>query len=266
MAQEPILWVRPGYRPPSRVLPGPDGDPIVEKFPATAPPPEDHPLHGRPVQRWDRMLSNDGNVYSVPWTGAAADYSVDEAKYGRLLKARMRTLGWFPYGACPLKLVVSGELNPRFLSETVRESRPCPPGSHSPGRPCPHTVEEEAFRKARHTRREAKRAVAFKSEADRILEATKEQQAKSAADTTDVVKQLAEMVKGLIGAQWPMTRPNMTAEEFEAELAKRAAETHAKLGAPAAAGDEELAQLMKDADAEAASEEPAPKPPRKGGR
>lgn len=271
MASEPIQWVRPNYQPPRITRPGPDGEPIVEKFPATAKPPEDHPLFGKPVRRWELMVDDCGNVVRAVYSGGAADYQVDHPNYGAAIKARHRRGGWFPLASCPLVLARGGGgggggLDGRWLSPSIRDAEPCEPGTYSASRPCAHAQAEVKHRQQRNARREEKRADAFRSEAEKMQRAVLEQQGETNSVTTKTVQELAEMVKALIGGGgvWPMARPNLTQEEYEAELKKRAETRTAAPEAPTS--DDELAKLLMDADADEAvmPGDPEPAPPTTG--
>lgn len=270
MAQEPILWVRPGnYKPPQFTRTNDEGEVIVEKYPATAKPPEDHPLFGKRVQRWDLMVDHCGNQVRTVYTGGAADYGVGHQNYGAPLKRRHRMLGWFPLGECPLRLVLAGELAANHVSKSLRGKPPCGPGTHSAGRPCEHALAEEQARKDRNTRVQAKIADKYKSESEKLQRAALEAQGKSNDNLTSVVENLAKTVAALVGGGgWPAKRPNMTEEEYRAELEQRAKDKIAESAASEpVADDDELSRLMMEAEAEAEAEivadeetnEPAPK-------
>lgn len=270
MASEPILWVRPNYQPPQITRPGPDGEPIVEKLPATALPPEDHPLHGQAVRRWELMVDEAGNEVRAVYSGAAADYQVDHPNYGAAIKTRHRRRGWFPMAACPLVLVRGGLLDPGYVRSMQPGDEPCEPGTYSAKRPCPHALAEAKFRKERNTRREAKRAEAFRSETEKMAREAQKNQEKQNDTLAELVRQQGELIKALIGGggQWPLMRPNMTAEEFEAADKARMAENAALIADQVSAqtaeptSDAELEAMLMGADAD----EPPPVAPTPKGR
>lgn len=255
MASEPILWVRgPQYKPPQIVRPGPDGEPVAEKLPATAQPPEDHPLAGQAVRRWELMVDEAGNRVRAAYSCAAADYQMDHPQYGAAIKLRHRNRGWFRLGHCPIVLVRSGAIDPSYLHAAIRGESPCERGTYSDRRPCPHALAEERFRQERTSRREAKRADAFRSETERLARQTQENQAAQNANIADLVRTQTELIRSLLGGggRWPMARPHLTGEEYEAALKQRAAENAAAAAEPTP--DEELERLLADADADADAE------------
>lgn len=283
---EPILWVHK-HRPPARSRIAPNGDQVVEKFPNTAPPPEEHPLFGQRVRRWELMLDPQGNVLPCVYSGGASDYEGNHPQYGRQLRRRQRRTGWMPWGACPIALRDTGSVQPRHLSpqHQDRAIRPCVNGSFGDGEdgrpgPCPHMLVEKEFRAERNRRREASRMRAFQSEADKILAQNAENLAKQGEAQTELLSTVTELIKSLTGnGQWPFARPNMTPEEYAKayHAAQAAAAAPQAAPAPAAgeppatgnelASDDELERLMREADAAAFEDDPpAPPPPRKGRR
>lgn len=265
MASEPIMWVRANYQPPQITRPGPDGDPIVEKLPATAPPPDDHPLHGQPVRRWELMVDEAGNEVRAVYSGGAADYQVDHPNYGAAIKQRHRRRGWFALASCPLVLVRGGQLDAGYVRSVQPGDEPCEPGTYSAKRPCKHALAELKFRKERNTRREAKRAEAFRSETEKMAREAQKNQEKQNDTLAELVRQQGELIKHLLGGggQWPLARPNLTAEEFEAADKERMAEAAALLaqqpGEPTT--DAELEAMLMGADTdEPVAPEPTPAP------
>lgn len=248
MGSEPIMWVRANggqYVPPQITRPGPDGEPVVEKLPATARPPDDHPLAGEIVRRWELMLDHCGNVNRVVYSGGASDYQVDGPNYGASLRARHRRLGWFDYGMCPLVLIKAGQLDPMYVAPEIRTGHACEKGTYSSSRPCKHTLAEEAHRKMRNAKREAKRADAFKSEVEKMAKTAADNQAQQNATMLQLVQQQSEFIKALIGGngQWPMTRPNLTPEQYETALKVSSAPV-----AEAPASEDELERMLREAD------------------
>lgn len=268
MAQEPIMWVRAsgaGYKPPSITRTGDDGEPIIEKFPATAPPPEDHPLYGKPVRRWELMVDAAGNLVRAVYSGGAADYQVDHPNYGAAIKGRHRKLGWFPYGACPVVLANSGMLERRLLCPDVSAGHQCEPGTYSANRPCAHAIAEAKSRKERNARKEAKRAEAFRPEAERLARAAQATQTQQNDTLIKLVEQQNAIIQALVGGggRWPLERPALTEEEFiEADKARHADN---RANPPT---DDELEQMMRAADADEAEPvvSPEPEPENKKGK
>ena len=166
----------------------PDGKVVTERIPRTV-------GNGRGAVRWRLMLDSYGNDCRVPLTTAAAlvrprgKYSDD--KYDAMLRK-----GWFPYGKCPLASVAAGELSEDHLHEAIHGKRACDAKSTSdyldadkglPG-PCKHALAEKAVRQKANHAKDRKQALAYKPEAQKLLEQNARDQSEIMSKTLEAVQ------------------------------------------------------------------------------
>jgi hypothetical protein len=171
---EPILWVNKARR---KVTIRVDNEEREERFPQrghTGSSDYDKPTEAT-FKRWERYIKACGTDARVPVTNAAAHLD-DQSEYGRMIRAKAKTLGWIPVGLCPCAMIMTGALNARLVVDPdVRKGKPCQPGSYAIDKPCPHLVAEQKARRAAHAIREQKRAIALKGDVEKLLEGQQEQ-------------------------------------------------------------------------------------------
>lgn len=204
---EPILWCKPGaagdknrriparrFNPETRqmedVIDEDTGARLFEKVPQRAHIAGDYenPVLD-PRGFWMHVLRHDGHVVRVKLTNAAADRDID-APGARERKAKARYFGWIPVGNCPLALILAGGINPgQVAAKHILKDHACPPSSYSETNHCPHYVEEEKARKARHAAQQAKLAKSFQGDADKLIAAQQQQ-------TGEIVTAIADALKG----------------------------------------------------------------------
>lgn len=118
------------------------------------------------------MLNPAGSIINLDLGNANAQAEDGDRTpyYGQRLRKKL-SHGWVPWGRCPAAMVASGELSQRALKkEELRFAAPCVGGGFGPGKPCPHALEEQAYRIEQHNAKDAERAAAYKSDADRDRE------------------------------------------------------------------------------------------------
>lgn len=187
--EEPCVWgdtIRQAA--PRRV----NGEIIVERFPQSA----GNGVFGR---RWEKTVDPSGTVVNSPITTSGSIFDSDDPS-SRLIRRKFAALGFFPLRRCPVALVMSGEMDPLQLDESLRQETPCKPGSYGEKSPCPHTLREIKMRSERH-------AKAMKSRIAKLEEADAGEIA--AKNTKDLVNGITEAFSGTIRAllEAGMVRP-----------------------------------------------------------
>lgn len=252
---EPILWANHAKRTQPAMQWNPDlrafepvidpdtGEPRLEKIPQRAHDGDGDPFKPKSLTlvhaTWIHYLRHDGHCVRVKLTNAAADLDVDQ-KIAKYHQAKARWFGWIPLSACPCALRVGGQISQAQLrSDDAKHGDPCPPGSHSETRPCPHLVAERAVRQAARKKIQAARDLTFQPEAEKLLRGQQQQ-------TNEIVSALTEVVKALAGQREPLG----TSEQRAATVVKQI-EHSKELGALKA----EVTAALEEA--ESAPEEPA---------
>jgi hypothetical protein len=210
MQREPILWAQHASSMRTRiarrwdqesqamvpVIDEETGEPVIEKIPQRAhlgSSDYDKPELVKHVG-WMLVLRHDGHEVFFKLTNAAAQENLNES-YCHFMRAKARHFGWLNVGRCPLAAVAAGEVKREQLADRSVKGEPCPNSTSS--RPCKHYIAERDARRDRNKKREAKRDAAFKPEAERMLEAQRQQ-------TTEIVSGvgavLADAIKGVLVA------------------------------------------------------------------
>lgn len=214
---EPILWAHKADR--TRSIPArrwnpktkqmeqafdeDTGQPLREKIPQRGhngkPGDYDNPELAR-IPRFIHVLRHDGHCTRIPITMAAAD--ADGADFfGRFVQAKARHFGWIPVGHCPAAMLVAGLLRPQqVVSDEARKATPCAHGSYGENQHCPHFTMEDAARKERKRRLQAKTDKGFETEAQKVIKA---QQQQTSEIVTGVGNSIAEAIKALAASSAP---------------------------------------------------------------
>jgi hypothetical protein len=209
---EPILWAHKAVRTriakrwneatqQMEVSVDPDtGMPRRETIPQRAHDPSagyNEPRTAR-MQRSIRVLQHCGSIVDVPLSTGAADVEGLE-QVGRYMRAKAQYFGWIAVGTCPLRHVAAGTLRPQQIRDPelraqaeAGTAKPCL-GNHGEERWCPHFVAEEKARKATHGRVQAKDALAYQTEADKMIKAGQQQ-------TKDIVQGVATALADAVRA------------------------------------------------------------------
>jgi len=140
------------WSPPRRTI-FVDGEKRVEKYPG---------------MRHRHMVDPQGNMCRVPIVTAASIVVPDN--YANQIMAVKLGQGWFPVDTCPLALMLSGQLMSESLDGTVRDGKPCEPGSYDIRKGCRHVHAEVAVRRGRHGVVEAERAERYKAQGEKDAE------------------------------------------------------------------------------------------------
>lgn len=179
--REPIFWTttKPGYNDRDRQrLRVEKGRRIVEKFPQTGHAGDyDNPVKARGV-RFIYVVTNHGNEIPLVLTNGASHLDPNSG-YGQYVKRKARFLGWIPTGACPVMLLISGELRPHHIVEqSLLHADPCGNDARRDRfHMCPHLEAEKKARLEQHKQDEAERLASYKDQGEKILEAQREQTA-----------------------------------------------------------------------------------------
>lgn len=124
-----------------------------------------------PGQSFQSMLNPAGSVIFLP-IGNANRAAEDGAVPYREQKLREKmSLGFLPWGRCPVAMVASQEISSILIREKDMLSEvPCTAGGFGPSNPCPHALMEQKFRRAAHSKKEAAKSESYKAEAERDRE------------------------------------------------------------------------------------------------
>jgi hypothetical protein len=124
-------------------------------------------------RRYIMVVRHEGHIVPLLLTNAAAHLT--HGPYGQHMLAKGKHHGWYPEGACPCALFVSGELtSDQVVSPDVRNGTPCEQGTHSIKNPCKHDLAERAARTAQWNADQAERYAAFRDPDEKMREANKE--------------------------------------------------------------------------------------------
>jgi len=167
------------------------GEPLFEKIPQRAHDGDSDykkPALIRGVT-WIEYLRHDGHVVRVKLTNGAAHLDTD-TNYAKEKLAKARFFGWIRKGHCPLALVDMGEIKVNHIaSESVRDGKRCAAGSFGEAKWCEHYIAEEAARKVRRQKAQAKRDLQTESAEQKLLRGQQEQ-------TKEIVQGLADALRG----------------------------------------------------------------------
>lgn len=110
------------------------------------------------------------DIYMV-LTTAASDIDTD-GKYARQKTRRWRLRGIYPYGQCPVAMLMQpkhGFRRAAFLNPAITADgeMPCRPGTYDDGNPCKHTREEQRLRREADGKVDRDRLAAHASEASK---------------------------------------------------------------------------------------------------
>jgi hypothetical protein len=189
--EDPILWAENAIRESKRRV---NGRIIVERFPQTDP-----ELAKNGVRTWAKLVDGAGNVVSAPLTNGAADLDIGGNNAQRM-RAKWRREGWFPYGKCPIALVMSLEMSRSSLDESLHGQTPCQPGTYSERDPCPHTVAEVGLRQRMQAQIMAERLPKLNDLADQLVDVQKEQAQQNKQLVADMASVVREAVQAVASA------------------------------------------------------------------
>lgn len=206
MDREPIFWTstQPGYNNADResVRIGEDGELVKERFPQRGHDGDyDNKQPARRGTRFINMVNHGGHTVAVVLTSAAAALD-PQTSFGQSQLAMVRFHGWYQPGECPIALVFGGTMGRNtILSKGILDDRPCEPGTYGDDRPCVHSLLEKKTRMERHEKKELARENAYKDPTARMIDASKEENARLIAAMTggskvteaDNARLLAEM-------------------------------------------------------------------------
>ncbi len=189
---EAILWANIAKRNHERI--GPGGRRLVHRVPQTATYGDyDDPRSAAP--RFRAVVDDKGNDLHPVITTAAADTDTD-GPYARRQRLKWRFYGWYEKGLCPCALYLGGDLHENHIVsplvlEAALSRQACQPGTYSVQKPCPHSIAEMEARKAKNVSDDAERMKGFKSESDRMIEA-------SAKNSQEIVSGVAGAMAGAL--------------------------------------------------------------------
>jgi hypothetical protein len=153
--------------------------------------------------RWISVVKTDGNVVYYTITAGAGD-SNPNSEYAAERKQKMRHLGWFPVGECPLRVLEPNQ----FVDKSLVGDAPCDSKTCSRTNPCPHSDAERAARVAAHNELDAERCAAVKDPNEKLIAANAENNrelvaaltaaiaAKPSVDASAIAEILAALKKG----------------------------------------------------------------------
>lgn len=195
MKREPCLWLTTSdpnngeqFRTRTRMI---KGRKVTEKVPQHG---HDGDYENRTKakgRRYIMIVRHEGHVVPLMLTNAAAHLTSGPYSANMLTKARK--FGWYPAGACPCRVLASGELTlDHFVSDEARAGVPC--GDHvrsTIDEPCPHDVAERVARAKQWGVDHAERMAAFRDPDEKRDEM---QRAANADLVTNVANAVAERV------------------------------------------------------------------------
>jgi len=124
-----------------------------------------------------RVVRHDGHVVNAVLTNGAA-HNDDSTEWAQSQRAKIRYFGWYPIGACPLALLLTGNLKrSNFVDQSLLGDKPCEHGTYSESKPCKHALAEERARKALNVENQNEIIRNYKDTGEKTLEATREQTA-----------------------------------------------------------------------------------------
>lgn len=189
--REPCFWTSPspGYNTRDRQRTAmKNGRRVTERFPQRGHAGDYEDRRAAPGTRFIRVIDHYGNEIFHTLTNAAAHLD-HTAPFGQYMMGKARALGWFMPGQCPCALLTTGELTrDHILSDEVLRGTPCAPKTYSYENQCPHSLAEQAARKAENDRVQSEREAKMKDQGTKHLEATQAMTAKVA----EAVEMLAE--------------------------------------------------------------------------
>jgi hypothetical protein len=147
-------------------------------------------------QRFIRVVRHDGHVVPLVLTNAAAHLD-PTTPFGNYQRAKMRHLGWFPLGSCPLAMLATSQVTPeQFVNQAMLKDAPCAPGSYTEAKPCPHCAAETVARQKAHAEFEVGEMAKFKDPTEKLVEAGREQTQAIVGAITDALKKPAPKAAG----------------------------------------------------------------------
>lgn len=193
--REPCFWTSttPGYNTKDRQRTFmKDGKRVTEKFPQRGHAGDYEDRRKAQGTRFIRVIDHHGHEIFHTLTNAAAHLD-HTAPFGQYMMGKARAFGWFMPGACPCALLATGELQPGHIVDRSLLKQPaCPTGSYSYENQCPHSIAEQAARKAQNKAAQDEREEKMKGEARLNLEATQEMTATVANAVNKLVEMQAE--------------------------------------------------------------------------
>lgn len=193
--REPCFWTSttPGYNTKDRQRTFmKDGKRVTEKFPQRGHAGDYEDRRKAQGTRFIRVIDHHGHEIFHTLTNAAAHLD-HTAPFGQYMMGKARAFGWFMPGACPCALLATGELQPGHIVDRSLLKQPaCSTGSYSYENQCPHSIAEQAARKAQNKATQDEREEKMKGEARLNLEATQEMTATVANAVNKLVEMQAE--------------------------------------------------------------------------
>ena len=181
------------------------GKRIVEKIPRTA---QDPKRPGLKLRRWIRMLDSYGNDVFAVMTTAAAEVA-PEGKYANDQRRKFKKKGWYPFGQCPVGLVMTGQLDAsKMISEWGKNERACDPKSCNGENPCKHSIAEQVARQEVNKANDAAMQNAWKSGEMKMAEA---QHLAMQEQTKAITEALTNQISGGNNAELIKALPEMIA-------------------------------------------------------
>lgn len=198
---EPIYWlrVRPGgdNRADREITTVVNGRKVVEKVPQRARMSDEAGQGQFGGQRWIRVVRHDGHDVRVTMTNGAAHFDMNTS-YAAQMRRKARFLGWIPIDACPVQKLLAGEMTEdHFVDKKLLTEQPCVRGSYSASKPCPHLIAERDARRVQNKADWDERAVSYKTEADKIIEAAQLQSKATVEGLTAGLRELAAQMADL---------------------------------------------------------------------
>lgn len=173
--REPCFWTSttPGYNTRDRQRTFlRNGVKVTERFPQRGHAGDYEDRRRAAGTRFIIVVDHYGHSIAMTLTNAAAHLD-HTAPFGQYMMGKARAHGWFQPGACPCALLATGELTRDLVqSDEVRKGQPCKPGTYSFEAPCPHSVAEQAARRARNDEVQQARERTMKDSGTKHLEAT----------------------------------------------------------------------------------------------
>ncbi|HTJ43034.1 MAG TPA: hypothetical protein VL463_13110 [Kofleriaceae bacterium] len=156
-----------------------------------------------PGKRWIRYIHQNGTDARDCISNGASHLEA-QSSYEMAIRRKARQLGWIEIDSCPVKKHLLGELDDdQIVDAAVREAvKACPDGSYSASNPCPHLIAERDARRAANAKDWADRAAGYRTEADKIMEASNQ----NAAAIREGIKDLVQEMRGGDVAPTPMPR------------------------------------------------------------